>query len=349
MSLTANIQGGYIVTGVYDGNDTVVIQDASVYVVDGYNTYQELDYIYCTITDSDGNITTETDVSNTDGYIYYIDEIDVTGYPSGDITLTWVMTKGDSELTHDQVIEYSSPVDINLTADVIASRTNLNVSLDTIHQFNIVLQDDAGNRVDANGARIVFYDTTGSAIVETVSATGTGNGSGLFSVSHTLSSSLYSASLDRYQIYWEYQLTSGSNYTTVNDSLEYIQIYGSPGELGSGSLGYCTVTDVRTNYPFIDQYLSAYQTKQGEREIILQKAIYNVSQELDRQVKDLKVNRNILEQWCALQVVIDIITGFGPAMGRFQDSNLQIKHLKQKLFRIKQSILGKNRIVSLIR
>lgn len=345
MSYVTNVLGGYIAETSFDGNDTITVQQPSVYVtLSGVN--QEFDSVYLTITDADGSTEVVTDISNTEDFIYYpTDDLDVTGYPAGNITLDWSMTVSGVDLTHQQIVEYSDPVPVNVTSASVASKTNNQVHLDSAHAFNILLEDSVGNVVDCYAARVVFYDTNTSSIIETQEASLSAVGSGLWSKTHTLASATYNAELRRYQHYWEVKINSGSSWTKIDNSLEWLDVYPIISDVQAGSLGYCTIQDLRTAFPFIDDHLDQFVLQQSERDIVLQQLISNVSEEIHEKVQGTKAQGKVdlLKQWCVIQCAVDLLTTYAPAYGRFADTNLQIKHLKQKLFRVKQTLLGRNR------
>lgn len=340
-------RGSIIAEASFDSNNTRTIKGANVYFKDAYGDNIEVEDIYLTITDSEDSLEVidTDDISVEDGYIYYVEEIDITGYPSGDITLVWNATLNENPIDYTEIVEYSSSPGVIITAGFTATKTSNKVVLDQPHVFNIILTDSAGNKLDGNLARLVIYDTSSASIKETINGTLQATGSGFWSVTHTLSSSTYSQSKERYYFYWEWQSLTNGVYGTVDGSLEWIEIYSNVATVKASNNGFCSIQDIRNTFPAIDEFMSISNTNQGDRELILQQAIVDISGEIEEAVWFSKVRHKhkLLKQYCVWKIVFDMITTQSISFARQPSDNQQLKNIRQKIFRIEQSLFGHNR------
>jgi len=347
MTLSSTYSTPLIVNGNYDSTTTYVISGANVTFKNADGDEVFVDSIYLAVEDSLGDVVTITDSTipaiTTTGYSYRVEEIDVTGYPTGDITLTWTGELDGYEHTRAYTVAYGTTSNIVVIPGLTATTTDTSVRQDTDTKLYIKLQDLNGNAVDGYGVRARFRDRiNNSVVVHTEVATLEATGSGLWSISYDFDSAIFSTGTDRYEIYWEYQLEDGDSWREVANSHHLLSVNADGTSLTTAPLAYCSEQDVRTILPSIDKYLIPLDSNKSNRDLLLQNAIHEVSlrihNNIDRKFDMTSNNRSMVKYWCAYEVAVDIV---GLSSDNLAENGV-LKRLKYKVREYKLSLFGHN-------
>jgi len=280
-------------------------------------------------------------VLNSGSNVYYVDSVDVTAFPEGNIDFIWSITSG-SDYVLTSSLDLSNPPDVVFVQGQTATLQDFSLVLGQAKTFNIRLQDATGNPFDGNACRVVFSDTLNGSIIERVDASLTGSGQGLWGVQHTPASSSYTAALNRYELFWEAQLQSGGNYFEVENSRHLFQIYGATGNIKSSDLTYCTNQDLRTNIIGINNLLSNQINDLGEMEIILNQQRLGASSLISQFLKanpQARTSRELLRQW-EIHLVWEKILVNAPLFSKMASNGLALKEVQKQRYQIESAIVG---------
>lgn len=313
----------------------------------------DADSIYLTVTDSADEVqyllTPDTlpPIETDPGPVYSVDEIDVTGFPSGDISLVWSITDEDGYTYSSSIaVEYGSHPPLVVVADQSATVQDSTFTLDEAKTLWVKVTDSQGNPIDGYDVQWVTYDTDTNSVVERVDASLSAVGSGLYSVTHTFSATDYAAELHRYEGYWRFQRVSGGIWYEISGTRQPIRVYGATTDVQAGSLAYCTPQDVRTLQPGIDSFLSANNTTPGDREILLQSHIGVVSRRIHEQVKNspARNKRELLRDWCALATALEIVSA-AAAFSKQAAIDPFMRNLRKRVNRARAAVWGRHRTI----
>lgn len=236
MAFTGNISA-FLPQASFDGTGTRTV-NLNIFVTNESNENQTLDDIYLTLTDSEGAVSIHEDVDYVDGYIYQID-VDVGGYPSGDITAEFTCEIDSDTLTFSKTIEYGDSPDVVVVNGLEAQYTSNKAVLNQAHTFNIRLTNGAGVYIDGYAARVLVRDVINSVDKCYIDAELQATGSGLWSATYTFDSSNFEASLTKYQYWWEWKSDSSvTAWSAVSDTITELEIESVIADIKSGSLGY---------------------------------------------------------------------------------------------------------------
>jgi hypothetical protein len=346
MTLVPTSRGSFYVDGIFDDSDTRYIKGANVYFVDsdtGLGT--QMDSISCVVTDSEGTTQyTLTTVSTpaieveVPAYAYVIDEIDVDGFPDGYITLAWTGTLDGYDYTHSQSVTLGEAPAMVFMTGATDTLEDFNVVLGQEKTYTVRVVDSLNNPTDGVAVRASFWDTDSGARVENVTATK--KSTGLYYITKTIDTDLYSPDLDRYEIDWEIQLTDSGSWFTIYHARHKLYVYNSTTDVQAGPLTYSTNESIRKTFPGIDRLLEALVPNQGEREILLNQKRHEASTLIYPFIKNARVrkNRNLIEIWEAYEayrlIILDAhsFAKFAVGDGQLELLDKQIKRIKQTLF-----------------
>jgi hypothetical protein len=349
MTLIPQTRGSFYVSGIFSNNSDRILKGASCFFRDSETSSNtEMDAIVLEVIDANGDsqltITTETIPTielESPANVYVVNEIPVDAFPDGYILLRWTGTFESVDYVFEQQVEYNeapSMVFINGATDTLES---FDVVLNSAKSFALRVVDSAQNSVDGYAVQGVFYDRSTSSVVERVDASLVGAGTGLWNFTKTLSSSSYSADLDRYEIYWRIQLTENGSWYEIQWSRHPLKVYGEATEVRTGVLSYCTNEDVRKTIPGIDAMLSDLVANQAEREILLNQKRFEASQLIGMQIKNTRArkDREILRIWECYEVYkLILISAMGFA--KFGIGDVQFKEINNQIHRIKSTLFS---------
>jgi len=302
---------------------------------------------YLAVVDSTGTLqyllTTSTSPAITvkNGYFYYVSEIDVTGFPSGNITLSWTATVDGYDYAKSYTVQVDPNVSLQVMADLSHQVQDSQVILDSAKQLSILLMDAAGNRYDGYACRAKVQDWRNLTLVETIDLSLVSTGSGLWSVSHTFTTANYTAALDRYEIWYEFQESDGGAWTEVEDSRMFLRVQGATNDVIAGPLSYCSPSDVRKTFPGIDKYLMAVNDSVAERDLVLLERIREASLHIDAAIKNTQMlqKRDLLRKWCAWEAIYDILIT-AHRFAQFGIADDQLKEIRRKIAKTRVAIFG---------
>lgn len=345
MSISPTSRGSFYITGLFSNSDDRILADANIYFVDsGTMNNTEMDSVVLLVKDSSGatqyTLTEQStpaidkDTSN----LYSVEEIDVSAFPDGDITLEWTGTLDSVDYNLTQTISYNTAPDMVF----------VNGETDTLPEFTFVLEqaktltlktiNSVGVPVDGYAVRLAIADTdtTGTTYYDA-----TNTSTGVYTVSVTLSATTFYASTDRYEIYWVIQLSNNGTWYEVANSRVPVIIYGETCSVQTGPITYSSNESIRRLHPGIDAFLSDVVSNQGEREIRLNTARISASALIEPFIKNSRARykKNLLEQWEAAEVYRDLLIN-AHAFAKFGGGDEQLKALDKKIGRIKAALFG---------
>lgn len=345
MSLIASHNGSIYVDLIGSTDDARYLQNANVYFVDADSGVAvEVDAITLSVVDAAeteqyllSTVTTPAIELDDPGTVYTVDAIDVSDFPDGDITLNWTGTLDGYDYTATQTIAYNTAPDMVFVSGMTDTLADYKCVLGQAKTFSIRVVDALSNPITTNAVRGVIYDRK-NASTETVSASLVSAGSGVWTFTHTLSSGSYAADLERYELYWEIQLSESGSYSEIRNSRVPLEVYSPLSEVTTGGLTYSTNSAIRQSVPDIDTLLAEINSNQAEREMILNRARWEASVVITEQVRSSKRNlrRDILELWEIYEVYRDILT---KAHG-FSRNDRQLEAMDKKISRLKCTLFA---------
>ena len=349
MTLLPGSRASFYVDGLFSDSSDRTLKGANVFFTDASTLINSvMDVVYCVVTDANGDTQyTLTPVSTpaieleTPANVYYVEEIDVTSFPDGDITLTWTGNLDGYTYTDTQTIKFNSAPAMVFVSGQTDTLEDFNVVLGQPKTFTCKLRDSLNNVVDSYATRLAFYDRLTGSIKEYVSGTLKAAGSGYWYVTHTLNSVDYAATIDRYEVVWQYQSSSGSAWYEVKNSRQELQIYTEVTDVQVGPITYCTNSYIRTLFPGIDGFLEDLNPNQAEREILLNAKREEVSARIYATVKNsrARAKRDLLKTWEAYEVYRSLLVS-AHAFAKFAVEDTQIRQIDKMIQRIRYSIFG---------
>jgi len=333
----------------FSDNNTATIKGANVTFLSG-GVGTQMDAVYLEVIDSEGTITTLTEAGNPPIYFsgasYFVDSIDITGYPDGNISLIWTGELSSTDYVLSSSIAYGNTVAPIVLAGIEYTTHDATARQNTNKTYSIRLQDRNGVFVDGNAARFEFRDRLDTnRLVTTVSASLHTTGSGLWTTTYNHPESIIEQGVQRYEIVWFHQLLAGGSFYEVQGSRHFLTVTGDSISVETAPLAFCDVQDVRTVFPNIDKYLLPLDKSLANRNLLLQNKIYEVSLDIDYKTRNREPRHtkqmNAIKYLTAYQTALDIVSSSSDEKGM----NNVIKHLTDKRDQYLMSYFGKMRFV----
>ena len=349
MTIIPTSRGSFYVDGVFSDSSNRILKGANCFFEDsstGANV--EMDSIYCVVSDiTNATQYTLTEVSTPPiqleipTNVYYIDEIDVTNFRDGDITLSWVGEIDGYEYTDTQTVKFNTAPDMIFVSGQTDTLEDFDVVLAQPKTFSCKIRDAVNNPVDGYATRLAIYDRHTTSITEYVAGSLKATGSGYWSVTKTFTSTNYSGSLDRYEIYWLYQSSDGAAWVEIKNSRQKLRIYSEVTDVQVGPITYSTNSIIRQTFPGVDRFLEDVAPNQAEREMLLNRKREEVSQRIYQQIKNspARTKRELLATWEAYEVYRTLLLT-AHAFAKFAVKDNQLRELDRMIIRIRDSIFG---------
>lgn len=352
MSITPATRGAFFVDDVFGNTGSSrILKNANAYFEDsetGGNT--QMDSVVLYVFDAEGSdedlttaeytlttlSTPAVQIESVSG-VYYVSEIDVTGFIDGDITLHWVGTLDGYTYELNQTVAFDAAPTMIFVSGHTATLESFDVTLDTAKVFNTRIVDTAENPVDGYAARLVIYDRVTGSNVTTSTADYVGDG--LWSTEITLSSGTYSADHDRYEIFWQAQTSDGGTWFDVENTRHAIDVNQSSTFYKSGRITYNTNQSVRFTFPGIDFYLEQVVTNQAERELWLNQKRWEASTLIYEHIKNTRkrMSRDILQLWADWETVRRVLIT-AKSFAKSAAIDTQLVEIEKEIKRIKATL-----------
>jgi len=286
-------------------------------------------------------LTTATNPSiQTSSSVYFVDSINVTAFPAGDIALIWAITSGSTDYVLTSSVGFDLAPAITIVTGQTQTLQDFKVTLGQPKVFSVRLRDNTGNVVDASNAKIVVWDSTNGTIVNTFTASLNAVASGLWTASGTLSTNAYSPALDRYEAYWT--ADTGTGELEVQGSRQRLEVFGALSSLSAGPITYSSNEDLRKSIVGLQKIISAQVREPGEIEIVLNQKRYLCSLEIHGWIQtrpNATYSQDLLKALEINMVHRDCLVDSN-AFSKFAGENTQIKEIDKKISRLKSVIFG---------
>lgn len=349
MSVVPNSRGAFFADGIFDDSNDRILQNANVFFEDSSTgLVLEMDSITLQVSDAAGveqytlsTVSSPAIVMEEPANVYVVDEIDVTGFPDGDISLTWTATYDGYEYTHVQTVAFENTPDMIFVTGLTDTLEDFSIVLGQAKLFTVRARDSIQNAIDGYAVRIAIVDRDNAAVKERVDATLKAAGTGLWTVSHTLTTNTYSADLDRYELYWEMQIEASGSWFEIANSRRPLKVYNLTSDIETGPLTYTSNATIRRVFPGIDRFLEDVVPNQGEREIMLNQKRSEANTLIYPFVKNARIRarRDILELWEAYEVYrLVLLTAH--AFSKFAVNDGQLALLDKQIKRIKYTVFS---------
>ena len=347
-----SINSGYIPTLFVDllGNTDAArnLRGANVFFIDSTTAQPvEVDAVTLTIEDSEGttqavlyDVSVPPVVFDDVSGLYSVDSIDVSGYPSGDITLNWEGTLDGYSYTSTQTVNYQSAPSMVFVNGYTQSVNDYKVVLGQAKTLTIKLQDALSNPITTASVRAGVLDYINGGVVEYFSASLVSAGTGIWSFTNTFNSGTYTSALRRYELFWEVNIAS-QGYTEVLKSRTPLEVYGTIGSVTTGNQTNCSNQQIRETFPNIDELLTNYSPNQAERELILNRARVEASILINENFKNTRHSKNValLEILEVYSVYRDLLLK-SHSFANFAINDGQLKLLNTKIAEIYNKLNG---------
>ena len=309
MSILTNYHGSLFVDLLGNVDSERHLRGANIYFIDSVTAdVIEMDSVTLEIVDSEGT----TQAVLYDGSVppvvfdevsglYSVDSIDVSGYPSGAITLNWENVLDGYSYTSTQTVNYQSAPSMVFVNGYTQSVNDYKVVLGQAKTLTIKLQDALSNPITSAVVRAGVLDYINGGVVEYFAASLVSAGTGIWSFTNTFNSGTYTTALRRYELFWEVNINS-QGYTEVLKSRTPLEVYGTIGSVTTGNQTNCSNQQIRETFPNIDDILTNYSANQAERELILNRARVEASILINENFKNTRHSKNV-----ALLEILEII------------------------------------------
>lgn len=350
MTLIPATRGAYYASGVFSSNSNRIIKGANVFFQDAdTGLATEMDSITLEVVDNDGDVQYLLTTASTPAIllevpdnVYVVDEIDVTGFTDGDITLSWTGTYDGYEYTAEHVIAFDNAPDMVFVSGATDTLEDFSAVIDEAKTYTVRARDTLNNPIDGYNARLVFLDTRNGTVVERVDGTLQATGSGLWKVTKTLTSPTYAAELERYEVYWEMQLEEEvTTYFEITHSRHPLKVFLDSSNVTAGPMTYNTNESLRRYFPQIDKFLEDVVPNQAEREILLNQKRLEASHLVHPFIKNarIRVKRDLIEMWEAYETYRLILLN-AHAFAKFAVDDGQVEYLDRQIKRIKGTLFS---------
>lgn len=347
MTVVPSATGGLLVDGHFDDNSDRLLKGANIWFADASTALATvMDSVVLVVKDSDATTQyTLTSVSvpaitiETPANVYTVSEIDVTGFPTGDVTLNWTGTLDGYEYDLVQTVAFDQTPDMVFVEGLTDTIEDSDVVLGASKVFTVRVRDSLNHPVDGYEVRAVFTDRQTGSVIERPDATLKALGTGLWTVTHTIAALTYSPDLDRYELSWDIQLEAGGSWFEIANSRRPLKIYGATADVTTGPLTYTTNDDIRKTIVGIDAFLADILPNQGEREILLNNKRQEASVYIHNMIKNTRVRAKTellgqLEAYMVYRLVL--LSAHGFAKFAVNDGQLELldKHIKRLMANI---------------
>jgi hypothetical protein len=347
MSYVGSGIGTVIADGQFDSNDNRYLTNVSAYLFDTVNEVNiEVAAVTLTVTDSEDQdqylltVLSTPSIEIDAAFVYSVDQIDVSDFPSGDITLTWTFEVDSTDYTYTQTVSFEQAPPMVFISGQTATLQDNYIVLDQAKTFTVRISDSLGNPIDGYSAELVIWDKSNATSTE-IAAELSSAGSGLWTAAYTPSSSTFNGGLDRYEIYWLVKITEGSAWTEVYGSRQSVVTYLPSSGISTGPICYNTNQSLREAFPGVDNFLSQLAVTQGEREILLNRKRLEASSIIETKIRNhhKKINRYALELLANYETYRLILLS-AHSFAKFAVKDSQLAEMNKAIARLYSSLFG---------
>lgn len=337
------------IQSLFESDSHRYIRNVNAYLVSG-STRLTADAATLEVIDSTGVqqyflTTVSTPAILVSSSVYFVDSIQVDAFPAGDISLIWSLTSGSTDLVLTSSISFDLAPAITIVQGQTQTIQDFKATLNQAKVFNVKLKDPLGNAVDGTQATLVLYDAINGSIVESVTGSLQGVGSGLWQCTHTLSANAYSAALDRYEAYWL------ADDLEVIGSRQRLEVYEPPSQVSAAPITYSSNEDLRKSIVGLQSLIANQVREPGEIEIILNQKRYLCSLEIHRMLQKQRSANDSQDLLKSLEIhmVWRSVTVDSMAFAKQAAVNGLLQEIDKQINRIKSHIFGSFSVVTIRR